>query len=329
MAIARQAQFETFGPPAETVHLADVTVESPSEDDVLVEMHYSPINPADLNFAEGTYGVRPQLPAVPGNEGAGIVLKVGEEVDYVKPGDKVLLFSTGNWRSHRLVPDCDLLRLPPDIDLQQAAMLKVNPFTAWTMLHHFTRLSEGSPVLQNAANSGVGRSVIQIAREIGLKTVNMVRREELFPELTQIGATEVLLDEEASYEQVRTRWDNIQLGLNAVGGDSALRVASCLQSDGWMITFGAMGRRPLKIPNSFLIFRNLHLTGFWLNRWMLTADLAQLRRIGEQLAAYSLAGKLVQPIEAVVPFSKIGEAIVQGGQSSRKGKVLVDLRDPR
>jgi trans-2-enoyl-CoA reductase len=104
-------------------------------------------------------------------------------------------------------------------------MLKVNPITAWRMLHDFVPLQRGDWFIQNAANSGAGRAAIQIGHELGLKSVNLVRRPELVEELMAEGADVVLLDDETMRGQIaeRTGGAPIRLALNAVGGDSAIR----------------------------------------------------------------------------------------------------------
>src|SRR5258705_13943177 len=84
--------------------------------------------------------------------------------------------------------------VPAGIEPVHAAMLKINPMTAWRMLHDYVQLQKGDWLIQNAANSAAGRAVIQIAHELGYKTVNVVRRAELIEELRGEGGDIVLLD---------------------------------------------------------------------------------------------------------------------------------------
>ena len=86
----------------------------------------------------------------------------------------------------------------PGIEPVHAAMLKINPMTAWRLLHDYVDLARGDWLIQNAANSAAGRAVIQIARELGYKTVNVVRRSELIDELRAEGGDVVLVDSEKS-----------------------------------------------------------------------------------------------------------------------------------
>ena len=136
-------------------------------------------------------------------EGAGIVVEVGSAVRNLEPGALVILpHGLGTWREACAVAAEKLVVVPGGIEPIQAAMLKVNPVTAWRMLHDFVSLRPGDWLIQNAANSAAGRCVIQIARELGYKTVNIVRRAELVDELRAEGADVVLVDGETLRDEV-------------------------------------------------------------------------------------------------------------------------------
>src|SRR5205823_3053442 len=151
-------------------------------------------NPADLNQIEGKYPVRAQLPATPGFEGAGVVAEVGRAVTNIAVGALVILpHNIGTWRDALAVNADELVVVPAGIKPVHAAMLKINPMTAWCLLHDYVDLARGDWLIQNAANSAAGRAVIQIARELGYKTVNVVRRSELIDELRAEGGDVILV----------------------------------------------------------------------------------------------------------------------------------------
>ena len=155
---------------------------------MVVEMQAAPINPADLNAIEGKYPGKREVPAVPGFEGSGIVSELGENVSKLTIGSLVILpHDLGTWREACAVRAEQLVVVPSQVDPVQAAMLKINPLTAWRLLHGYVELKTGDWVIQNAANSAAGRAVIQIAHALGYKTVNVVRREELIDELRADG----------------------------------------------------------------------------------------------------------------------------------------------
>ncbi len=264
------AVYETHGNPADVLRVETRSWPTPAADEAVVKMSAAPINPADLNQIEGKYPVRPELPATPGFEGAGTVVELGADVKGLTSGAVVILpHNIGTWRDAVAVKAQELVVVPDGIDHVQAAMLKINPLTAWRLLHDYVDLQKGDWLIQNAANSAAGCDVIQIAHELGYKTVNVVRRAELIDQLRAEGGDVVLVDGDNLRDEVKsaTGGASIRLGLNSVGGDSALRLANCLAPGGTLVSFGAMSLQPLKIPTGLLIFKDLRFRGIWINKW--------------------------------------------------------------
>lgn len=321
------ARLHGFGKADDVLSLDALEIGDPAPYDVRLEMLVASINPADLNIIEGAYGQLPDLPAVIGNEGVGRVAAVGGAVTSVRVGDLVAPLDPGSWCSARIVPADRVIPLPADIDPQQAAMIVVNPPTAFAMLHDFTALAPGDWVVQNAANSGVGRCVIQIARVLGLRTLNVVRRPELIDELFALGADRVVTEETDLRREGRDLMGGAEarLALNAVGGASALNLANALAEGSPHVTYGAMSRQPLKIPNGLLIFRRLRFKGFWLRRWFQEKPAAEQREVFARLAEMIRTGALRVPLHAVHPLHDIHAALREAAAERRGGKVLLDL----
>ena len=308
--------------------MMNLPLPSLGSDEVVVKMAAAPINPADLNSIEGKYPIKPALPAIPGMEGAGVVVETGAAVKDLSVGTRVILpHSFGTWREIAVIAADKVVAVPGEIEPVQAAMLKVNPITAWRMLHDFVTLQPGDWVIQNAANSGAGQCVIQIAHELGYKTVNVVRRQELVEELRSLGGDVVLVDGENLRDEVAAATGNapIRLALNAVGGGNALRVAKCLASDATMVTYGAMSLQPLSIPNGMLIFKNLRFTGFWVNKWYDAATPQQRAETFAPLFEMAQRGLLRSKVEKTYPLSEAHAAIAHASQNRRGGKIVFDL----
>lgn len=322
------ARLHQFGKPAESLAPHDVPAPAPGPDEVLLDMQAAPINPADLNVIEGTYGDLPELPATIGNEGVGRVAAVGSGITHLRPGQLVLPMAFGTWCRQMVAPAASVVLLPEGLDIFQAAMLTVNPATAWRILHDFVKLEPGDWIVQNAANSGVGRSAIQLAKALGLNSLNVVRRPELVGELQDAGGTVVVTEE----CDLRKEWKSLcggvapKLALNAVGGPSALNIANTLAGGGTMVTFGAMSRQPLKIPNGLLIFKGLKFEGFWLNRWRKQASDEARQETYAALARHLESGILHTPVHATYPLARVVEAVEAASGEQRGGKVLLDLR---
>lgn len=318
----QRVNFAAYGVPEQVAACEEFDIEAaPGPRQVLVKLLASPINPADINLIEGVYGIKPELPATGGLEGCGEVIATGQGVDHIDPGTMVMrLRGYGSWASHHLIPADDLLVLPPGIDPLQAAMLKVNPMTAWLLITGGGEPGPGTWLAQNAANSGVGQCVIQLAKAIGLHTLNLVRRPEAIPPLLDLGADAVLLDEPAWVEHAPAR---PSLALNAVGGDSATRLMDALAERGRLVTYGAMSKQGVKVPNKFLIFKGIELHGFWLTRWLREAPAEEIAAAYHRLASWMAEGKLKMAVEAVYPLARAREAIARARREKRDGKILL------
>jgi mitochondrial enoyl-[acyl-carrier protein] reductase / trans-2-enoyl-CoA reductase len=322
--------YERHGNPSEVLGVESQPWPKPGADEAVVQMRAAPINPADINAIEGKYPVRPELPATPGFEGAGVVLDLGGDVTGMTVGALVILpHNLGTWREAVAVKASELVAVPPEIEPVQAAMLKINPMTAWRLLHDYVDLKNGDWLIQNAANSAAGRAVIQIAHDLGYKTINVVRREELIDELRGEGGDVVLVDGENLRDQVKnaTSGAPILLGLNAVGGESALRLANTLAPGSTMVTFGAMGLQPLKIPNGLLIFKDLRFRGIWINKWYDNATMAERMDAFRPLFEMAKRGLLKTKVEKAYPLSEARAAVTHAAQGKRSGKIIFEFAE--
>src|SRR6266851_9730577 len=320
--------YERHGNPAEVLRVETQPWPTPAADEAVVQMRAAPINPADLNAIEGKYPVRPELPATPGFEGAGVIVDLGGDVTGMTAGALVILpHNLGTWRDAVAVKASELVAVPPEIEPVLAAMLKINPMTAWRLLHDYVDLTRGEWLIQNAANSAAGRAVIQIAHELGYKTVNVVRRPELIDELRGEGGDVVLVDGEKLRDEVKdaTSGVAIRLGLNAVGGESALRLANCLTFGGTLVSFGAMSLQPLKIPTGLLIFKDLRFRGIWINKWYDDATMQERMEAFKRLFDMAKRGLLKTKVEKAYPIDDAKAAVAHAAQSKRSGKIIFEF----
>ena len=318
-------EFSQFGKPRDVLEFkADAQIlQALGPGEVLVRILAAPINPADLNFIEGTYGVKPSLPATPGIEGFGVVV-ASNSVDFKVEDRVIFLRRVATWASYAIVSADVLYRLPAGIDPLQAAMLKVNPATAWQLLHGFGTLERGDWIVQNAGNSAVGRCVIQIARDLGIRTISFVRRSEVIDDLRELGADQIFNDDESGFASAIDVLGgaNAALAFNAVGGESALRLMKLLRESGTHITYGAMSRKPLTIPNGLMIFRDLQLRGLWVSRWLESAPHDEVIKVYDNLVSHVITGKLVQPVDSTHVLENYHHAFDRLEAQDRAGKVL-------
>lgn len=307
-----------YGEPAKVIQKQNEEIPEPSENEVLIKMLAAPVNPADINTIQGKYPSKPKLPAVPGNEGVAKVLKVGSGVTEFNEGDHVvpLTNNLGTWRTHLILPNETLLKIPKKLGLVEAATLTVNPCTAYRMLRDFANLKPGDTVIQNGANSACGQNVIQICRTWGLRTVNIVRNrpniEELKNFLTNLGANYVLTEEELRKTDIfkTGKIDKPKLALNCVGGQSALELIRHLQEGNPMVTYGGMSREPVTVPTSALIFKDVQVRGFWMTRWAKNPE-NHINRVEmfEELVSMMMNNELQGPVYQMIDFDHYMEAI--------------------
>jgi NADPH:quinone reductase-like Zn-dependent oxidoreductase len=314
-----------FGPAEKILELADIPQPVSGPEEVLLRFLAAPVNPADLNWIEGTYGTRPELPETPGTEGVAEVVE--SRIAGFSVGQKVICLDHAHaWQQFRCAKADKLLAVPDGIDPLQLAMLKVNPATAALLLSEFADLPRGSAVIQNCASSGVGQCVIQIAREKGIHTINFLRDPGKSSSLAKLGAEAVFADDEAglqaALEYCKQNKLTPRLALNAVGGESALRQLNLLADGGIQVTYGAMSRRPLTIPNKFLIFRGMQFRGFWLSAWLDRASRAEVQIVYEWLIEMIREKKLHQAVDSTYSLGDHARALHRLEHPERRGKVL-------
>ncbi|XP_028985479.1 enoyl-[acyl-carrier-protein] reductase, mitochondrial [Betta splendens] len=308
------------GDPCQVVQLEDVALPSLGSKGVLVKMLAAPVNPSDINMIQGTYAILPDLPAVGGNEGVGQVVQVGSQVKSLKTGDWVIPRDAGlgTWRTEAVLAEDDVIAVPNNIPLLSAATLGVNPCTAFRMLTDFEDLKPGDSVIQNAANSGVGQAVIQIAAAKGINTINVVRDRPEFSQLSErlkaIGASHVIKEEELRRPEMKELFKTCpkpKLALNGVGGKSATELLRHLKVGGSMVTYGGMSKQPVTVPVSALIFKDVKVRGFWVTQWKKdhSHDGRAFRSMLDELCSLIQQGKLTAPACAEVGLKDYNKAL--------------------
>jgi trans-2-enoyl-CoA reductase len=322
----KQVVLERYGAPADAVRCVESPDPgAPAPGEVVFDVLAFPINPADLSMCRGTYRLRPPLPAGIGAECVGRVTAVGDGVALVEAGDLVINLQRENWTQRRRVAADDVIPVPPGLDRLQAAMLRINPPTAWLLLTDLVELRPGDWIIQNVANSAVGRFVIRLARGRGVRTVNVVRREALGAELAPLGADVCVVDGPNLADRVKaaTGGASIRLGLDAVSGQATARISTCVGERGVVCNYGSMSGEDPVMPRSKLIGEGQSLVGFILGRALAPRSRAQVRAIYAELAEQVRAGLLTAPVEQIYPIEEIRAAVAHAEQGGRRGKILV------
>jgi NADPH:quinone reductase-like Zn-dependent oxidoreductase len=324
-------QFDSFGKPDEVTRCVDVgDVGAPAADEAVIDVLAFPINPADLLTIEGRYAVRPTLPARVGAECIGRVIALGRNVRDLAEGDFVIPLDRENWVQRKKVKAALLVKVPSGVDPQQLAMLKVNPPTAHLMMTQYVDLKRGDWLVQDAANSGVGHCVIQLARAAGVRTVNVVRRDGLADQLLALGGDIVLVDAPDLGDRVRaaTHGASIRLAIDAVAGTQVVRLGDCLADEGIVVNYGLLSGENPQLTAHQTVFKRLWLTGFWLVPALQGMTPNEIRDLYGMLAGRIADGALRVPVEATYPIEEIGKAVARANAYRRAGKVLVTPNGP-
>ncbi len=318
-------QYQVHGDPKEVLEIIELPVPKPGPGEVLIEMQASPIHPSDLGLIMGSYGRPRNPPAIAGREGVGTVVKCGKGVDEKVMGRPVALSDNeGVWQEYLVAKANNLILFPALVPFEQLAVSLLNPLTAWRLLNDFEYLHAGDVIIQNAGNSAVGQSVIQFARKMGLRCISLVRNLESFDYLKALGATEVWMDDDEVPMRAKdlTNGEGCKLALNSVGGRSALLLARTLCPGGVHVTFGAMDASAVRFPTRSLIFDDIRMVGFWLDRWRRKQSLTGLRNACEQVLQPLAMTEIKHSIDQIFDLSDFRDALARNGQS-RMGKVLL------
>jgi NADPH:quinone reductase-like Zn-dependent oxidoreductase len=183
-------------------------------------------------------------------------------------------------------------------------------------------LPSGSWVIQNSANSGVGRALIPIAKSLGLKTVNVVRRDDVVAEIKAIGGDVVLVDgpDLAKRVAAETGKAPIALAVDGVGDTSTTNLLGCLAEKGVHVFYSTISGKPSVVPATHFIFRDISMRGFWLANWFENAKPDQITQMYDRLTPLVASGAINAPIAGTYRFAEIAEAIAVA--SKNRGKAL-------
>src|SRR6266849_8358942 len=192
----RQLQLITHGEPSDVIELNAVSEPALGQEDVLISMEAAPLNPSDFLFVRGNYGIRPAFPSSVGAEGVGRVAKIGSKVAAGLRGKRVLILPTyeqGTWADEVVVPVRNLVPMSEEADPLQLSMIGINPATAYLLLNRYVSLMPGDWIGQTAANAAMGQYIIALSKLAGVKTLNVVRREDAAKQVREWGGDRVVL----------------------------------------------------------------------------------------------------------------------------------------
>src|SRR5256885_7435973 len=252
--LMRQLQLVAHGEPSDVIELSTVPDPALGPEDVLISMEAAPINPSDFLFVRGMYGVRPAFPSRVGAEGVGRVAKIGTKVDVTLQGKRVLIIPTydqGTWAEQVVAPVRNIVPMSDEVDPLQLSMIGINPVTAYLLLNRYVSLMPGDWIGQTAANAAMGQYIIALAKLAGVRTLNVVRREDAAEEVRQWGGDRVVLQGDNLHEDIERALDGkkLSLVLDTVGGTAVAALARSLKTGGLIVLYAVLsGQFPAISP---------------------------------------------------------------------------------
>jgi len=318
-------EFSRYGIPHEVCACVEVDDPGPpAAGEIVVSIDACSINPADLLIIEGRYPGPASLPSRLGIEGVGRVLAVADNVQEISPGDRVMLLDRENWAERVATPANRVIRISEELDPLQAAMMKVNPPTALLMLSDYVDLEPSDWVIQNAANSAVGRHVVRLAGQRGIRTINIVRRASAVSALVSAGADLVFVDGKDLAHRVRAEIgeSGLPLALDAIGGPSCLHLAECLSNGGKLVNYGFLSGEPCMITPHQAIVSGISLHGFWLVNHLFQGPRVKIEETYRHITELILDGTVSAPVAATYPLDDVQQALAHAARGGRGGKIL-------
>lgn len=318
---------DRYGEPGDVLRLEDLAEEDPGQGELVMRMEAAAMHVADIRTVQGEMGFSLPLPRTPGFEGIGRVVRIGHGVRGFRVGERVFPPSGSGTFREELLARASQCMPAPDGDAAQLSLLTVNGPTAWVLLHGFASLRPDDWLVQSGANSSCGRYLISLAAEAGVRTVNVVRRAALAPELEALGADVVLTDgpDLAARVHQATGAAAPRLAVDCIGGSIVQRLAECLAPGSPIVCYGAMSDEPCQL-DFYLMFRNdLVLRSVSFRRELNKRTRPQVDAIYQGLAQRIVDGRLAAKIAATYPLGRWREAFDHAGRAGeeRDGKIIL------
>ncbi|GAB3256989.1 zinc-binding dehydrogenase [Kineosporia babensis] len=315
-----------FGDPSEVLAVEDVPTPDPGPGEARVRTVLSAVHNHDLWTIRGTYGYKPELPARTGTEAVGIVDALGEGVEHLQVGQRVVASSIfGVWAEYFVAPAARLVPVRDELSDEVAAQLVAMPFSALSLIDSLN-LKEGDWIVQNAANGAVGRLVAQLAKPRGINVLGLVRRAAGVEELAAQGIDNVVATDASDWRERAAEITGdapVVVGIDSVGGSSAGEVLSLIAQDGTLVVFGAMASPTMELSSGTIIFKNITVKGFWGAKMGPSMAPEHRSQLFAELIARATDGSMTLPVDAVYPFDEVRAASVANFQAGRVGKIML------
>lgn len=271
----------------------EVPVPKPGKGEVLVQIDSSPVNPSDTSFIRGAYSTQKKLPVVPGFEASGIVVASGHDFMSARlVGKKVACFAPadghGTWAQYMCTKSTLAIPLKKNIDIEQGAMMMVNPLSALAMLE-IAHKGKHKAIANTAAASALGRMMNRLCQQQKLPIVNIVRRQEQVDLLTSQGAQYVVNTSDKDYlAQMKALFASLHvtIAFDAISGQMSSDLLRALPAGGEVRVYGGLSDQATPVPRELFVFEQKKLSGFWASHWIGQQPMLKLLRMFGKVQKY-------------------------------------------
>ena len=302
----------------------DVPTPEPGPKEALVKIDASGVNFIDIYFREGLYKAEP--PFVNGQEGAGVVTKVGAEVQDLAEGDHVAYTGIrGSYAEYAAVPADRLVKVPNSVTTKQAASIMLQGMTVHYLTHSTFPLKPGDTCLVHAAAGGVGLILVQVAKMRGATVIGTCSTEEKAKLVREAGADHVILYTEQDFEAEVKRITNgagVNVAYDSVGKATWEGSMNCLRPRGMLVVYGnASGPVPPIDPLMLAQKGSLFLTRPSLFAYV--AKREELEERARDVLGWVAEGRVNLHIGQEYPLSEAAQAQIDLAGRKTTGKLLL------
>ncbi len=322
----RAWQVGRLGEPAEVMELVEVPVPEPGAGQVTVRVLAAAANFPDVLMCRGLYQVRPELPFTPGVELCGEVTAVGEGVDHIAVGDRVLggaALPHGGFAEYAVLSATETFPAPEALDDAQASSLFIGYQTGWFGLHRRAGLQAGETLLVHAAAGGVGSAAIQLGKAAGAKVIGVVGGPAKADVARALGA-DVVVDRHAQdfveVVKAETGGRGADVVYDPVGGDTYRRSTKCIAFEGRILVVGFAGGEIQQVALNHALIKNYSIVGLhWglYNRY----DRAAVQQCHSELTALATSGAIAPLVSERLPLQDVAAGLQRLADGVTVGRV--------
>ncbi|HVV82068.1 MAG TPA: zinc-binding dehydrogenase [Kofleriaceae bacterium] len=314
----------------DAVKLVRIPVPRPARGQVLVKVHAAPCNPADLLYVEGRYGIDRPLPATLGFEGSGeVVASGGGALARYQLGRKVAVGgheTTGTWAEYCVARADQCVPLRKGVTLEQGATALANPITTLALLA-LARRGGHRAYVQTGAAGQLGRMLLVLGLERGLRGVHVVRRADQAEVLRKLGGEHIVVSSEADFPArlaAACRGLGATIAFDAVAGPLTGQLVDALPKESEVIVYGALSGEPCgAIDPMQLAFGHKRVRGFEIAAHLREAGLLASLRLAGAAQKLVATGRITTTIRARIPLRDAPSALPSYVRSMSDGKLLL------